>query len=76
MLVYTGMAADILEIFEAFRENKVNCDVDGDGNGDGYGGDYGGGENSSDLPMTIVQGVYLSECQRPKELQLKVASDF
>ena len=24
MLVYTGMAADILEIFEAFRENKVN----------------------------------------------------
>ena len=26
MLVYTGMAADILEIFEAFRENKVNSD--------------------------------------------------
>ena len=23
MLVYTGMAADIVEIFEAFRENKV-----------------------------------------------------
>ena len=26
MLVYTGMAADILEIFEAFRENKVNSE--------------------------------------------------
>lgn len=23
MLVYTGMAADIVEIFEAFRESKV-----------------------------------------------------
>ena len=24
MLVYTGMAADIVEIFEAFRESKVS----------------------------------------------------
>ena len=31
MLVYTGMAADILEIFEAFRENKVNSDDGGGG---------------------------------------------
>ena len=33
MLVYTGMAADILEIFEAFRENKVNSDDGGGGGG-------------------------------------------
>ena len=32
MLVYTGMAADILEIFEAFRENKV---ISGDDDDDG-----------------------------------------
>ena len=39
MLVYTGMAADILEIFEAFRENKVNSDGDDDDGGDGGGVD-------------------------------------
>ena len=27
MLVYTGMAADIAEIFEAFRESKVSSTV-------------------------------------------------
>ena len=47
MLVYTGMAADILEIFEAFRENKVNCDGDGDEDGGDY-GDYGDGDGDGD----------------------------
>ena len=27
MLVYTGMAADIAEIFEAFRESKVEMEI-------------------------------------------------